>query len=146
MGLVKVDFELQIEEDGFPPINVETLNGIMQRDGFIKLDNTPFFAVSVAANDIIECVKIDGKNNFQFVKVVKESGYKALSIIFLNQNIEEEIYQYFKKQNCYCEYGEFEGFNMLAVSIGLDVDYDLVSSYLNSYESEEKLSYAELCL
>ena len=146
MDIVKVDFKLEIEEDGFPPVEVETLNGVLQDDGYVKLDNTPFFVANIATNDILECRKADGMSNFQFVRVVQESGYKALSIIFLDHHIEEEIYQYFKKQNCYCEYGEFDGFNMLAVSIGLSVDYELVSSYLDSYESSDKLSYAELCL
>ena len=42
MDNIKVHFELEIIEDGFPPIAVESLNARLHDDGKIELDNTPF--------------------------------------------------------------------------------------------------------
>jgi len=66
MDNIKVHFELEIVEDGFPPITVESLNAYLLDDGKIELDNTPFFAESVAVGDILYCKKID---NNMFLKV-----------------------------------------------------------------------------
>jgi len=51
-----------------------------------------------------------------------------------------------KACDCYCEYGEFDGFNMLAVSIGKELDYSKIISYLDENEESGKISYAELCV
>ncbi|WP_265183374.1 hypothetical protein [Vibrio vulnificus] len=40
---VKVRFDLEILEDGFPPVGSETLNGQLVGENEVKLDNTPFF-------------------------------------------------------------------------------------------------------
>ena len=46
----------------------------------------------------------------------------------------------------FSEYGEFPGFNMLAVDLAGDVDSDSLYDFLDKFEALEKLSYAELCL
>lgn len=145
MELVKVDFTLDIE-DGYPPVGVETLNGIIQSNGLIKIDNAPFFAEEIAVGDEVRCGKYPDKKNYQFEKVVEVGGNKTVSVIFINDACKEGVYQYFRKIGCYCEYGEFVDFNMLAVDIDEKVDYQKVKEYLSCMESKGFLSYAELCV
>ena len=47
MSNVKVRFELEILEDGFPPIGVETLNAQLIDGNTVKLDNTPFLLAAL---------------------------------------------------------------------------------------------------
>lgn len=111
---VKVRFNLEILEDGFPPVGSETLNGRLVGENKVKLDNTPFFAESVASGDILGCKQISS-GIFQYENVIAPSGNKALSVIFIDDGYKESVYQYLKGYGCYCEYGEFDGFNMLAL-------------------------------
>lgn len=143
---VKVRFELEILEDDFPPISVEILNARAIDDHRVVLDNTPFFADSVAVDDVLRCRKTELDHVLQYESVITPSGNKSISIIFIDDNCKEEIYQYLKEGGCYCEYGEFYGYNMLAVSVNKDLDYEKVMSYLDQHEESGRISYAELCI
>ena len=143
---VKVNFNLEVEEDGFPPISVETLNGVLLEEGLIRIDNTPFFVEGVAIGDKIKCCLSPGNNNYQFLDVVEESGNRAISIIFIEDSYKEEVYQYLKNAGCYCEYGEFKDFNMMAVEVDGKINYEDIENYLTVKESQAILSYAELCI
>lgn len=146
MNEVKVRFDLEIEEDGFPPISVEILNARLIDETIVELDNTPFFVEGVAIGDTLKCTKAGDNGLFQYDHVVNESGNKSISIIFIDDSCKENVYQKLKGLGCYCEYGEFDGFNMLAVSVDIENDYGEVARYLDLQESSEYLSYAELCL
>ena len=146
MAQIKVNFELEIVEAGFPPISHETLNGILLPNGLVKIDNTPFFVEEIAVGYVVECVTDGINSNHSFLNLVEKSDHEARSIMFIDSSIEEEIYQFLKKAGCYCEYGEFSDFNMLAVDIAGDVNSDCIYAFLDEFEALEKLSYAELCL
>lgn len=146
MKEVKIRFELDILEDDFPPVGVETLNAHLIDSTTVVLDNTPFFAESVAIGDILECSKTEYNHILQFEKVITPSGNKSISIIFVNDDCKNEVYQFFKDGGCYCEYGEFNGFNMLAVSIDKSIDYSKLVPYLDNNEISGNISYAELCI
>ena len=123
MKNVKVRFELEIEEDGFPPISVETLNARVVNETTVELDNTPFFVESVAVGDILKCCRTDNDQVLEYEHVVTEGGNKSLSIIFVD-----------------------DGFNMLAVSVSRNSDYENIRLYLDEKEKSGVISYAELCL
>jgi len=143
---VKIHFPLEVEEDNFPPISVETLNGFCQGNGAVKLDNTPFFVTSIALGDEIKYKKRKNEEGYWYDSVQLESGNKALSIIFLEAGYEEEIYQNLRSLGCYCEYGKFGAFNMLAVCVLKNQMYLKVASYLDKLETLGLISYAELCV
>lgn len=146
MTAVKVDFKLVDFEDGFPPVGVESLNGVLLDSGLIKIDNVPFFVEDIAVGDVVKCLNLPGKKNYQFEEVIYEGTHKSISIIFINDLSKENIYQFFKSKGCYCEYGEFGAFIMLAVDINDDVIYEEIEKYLSKQESEGTISYAELCV
>lgn len=143
---IKVRFELEILEDDFPPVGVETLNARFIDNNKVELENTPFFADSVAVGDIISCRKTEHSHIFQYESVVTPSGHKSISIIFIDDDCKEEVYHHFKGYDCYCEYGEFDGYNMLAVSIDKELGYSKVAAYLDEKAESGKISYAELCI
>lgn len=145
MNDIKVRFNLEIIEDGFPPIGVETLNGVLIGDNIVKLNNTPFFAKSVAVDDILRCIETNKTGVYEYEKLVTPSGNKAISIIFLDDSCKENVYQYLKGHGCYCEYGEFGGFNMLAVAVDKKLEYDELESFLQMNQDSGIISYAELC-
>ena len=146
---VKIVFPLEIIEDGFPPISLESLNARRDAAGFV-LDNTPFFATGVALGDRIDVEPIRGKaDHYTFKQVAVSSTNKALSIILLEAGVKESVYQQLRQRGCYCEYGEFgQGgtLQMLAVSVPDDCDYEAVTQFLDEVEAQGRLSYAELAV
>ncbi|MEW2458906.1 DUF4265 domain-containing protein [Streptomyces albus] len=55
---VKVHFQMEVDEDGWPPASVESLWAVDLGDGTVRLDNTPWFVRGVASGDIVQ-VEID---------------------------------------------------------------------------------------
>jgi hypothetical protein len=149
MDFVKIVFRLPVEEDGFPPIASEALNARRDAEGFV-LENTPFFATGVSLGDRVEGTPDQGvSDRFTFSQVIESSTNRAISIIFLDSGVKENVYQELKLRGCYCEYGEFgkDGqLQMLAVSVPESCDYESVARYLSEHEAGGRLSYAELAV
>jgi len=145
MKFVKVDFKLEVNDD-FPPIAIESLNGIMMKSGLIKIDNAPFFVESIAVGDIVDCSKTEGQSNYNFESVIHEGGHKSIAIIFIDDSVKEGTYQTLTSFGCFCEYGEFQGFNMLAVDCDESVNFGEIQFYLSECEANGAISFAELCL
>jgi Domain of unknown function (DUF4265) len=55
---VKVHFRMEVDEDGWPPVGVESLWAVDLGDGTVRLDNTPWFVRGAASDDIIR-VEVD---------------------------------------------------------------------------------------
>ncbi len=146
MNRVKVDFPLRIREDGFPPISVETLNGELLENGRVKIDNTPFFVEGIALGDIAEVWPPSSDSNYMFDRVIEEGSSKSISVILIVDEVKEELYQKLKSMGCYCEYGEFPGYNMLAIEVSSEVNVEHVVDHLSKMESQGLISFAELCI
>ena len=146
MEYVKIRFPLEAHEEGFPPVTVEILNARLVNEGIAKIDNVPFFAESIAMGDLVLCKPTENEGVYDFERVVENGSSKSVSIIFIDESCKEDLYQYFKAHNCYCEYGEFGAFHMLAVSIPFSVEYSKISSHLEKLEVLNQISFAELCL
>jgi hypothetical protein len=81
---VKVLFRLEKDEDGYPPVEVESLWGIRRSDG-IELDNIPFFAKGVALGDIVESTTA-GDGALEFESVVRRGGHSTFRILLLKKH------------------------------------------------------------
>ena len=146
---VKIVFALEPDDDGFPPIGSEALNARVEPDGFV-LENTPFFATGVALGDRVEASPMEHiADKLTFQGVIESSTNLAISIIFIDPMIQDQVYRELKQVGCYCEYGEFgrgKELQMLAVAIPGDCDYEAIAGRLTEYEQNEQLSFAELAV
>jgi hypothetical protein len=76
---VKLLFELEQDEDGYPPASAETLWALKVGESLFKIDNIPFFALGVAVNDIVSAVPEESV--FRFKEVVHPSGHSTIRVI-----------------------------------------------------------------
>ena len=143
---INIGFDLEIEEDGWPPISTEILQGLPLGDDKAKIDNTPFFVSSIAHGDIIEVYKSDSSEYYHCKRLIQEGGNYALSIILRNHEHKESIVKLLSKSSEFYEYGEFGKTIMYAVSLTNDRAYKDIKANLDSLEKKEIISYAELCL
>ena len=140
---VKIEFPLEIV-DGYPPISVELLNARPVAASQFELLNTPFFAKNVAYGDSVTAVtQQDGRLIFE--SCAEFSGFKALSVILLDDSLDVELLDLLRGLQCVIEYGEFGNLRMVAVGVPDSVDYiPTIRNSLDEYERLGKLSYAEL--
>lgn len=140
---VRVKFDLQVD-DGFPPISAESLLGFLEGDGSVRLDNTPFFVTGIALGDIVACG--GDPSALRFERVINPSKNSAISILFIDNSCEEQVYQSLRAIGCYCEFGEFPEYNMLAVCVPAEVSLSEVNKAIHSEESSGLISIADLCI
>ena len=112
--------------------------------GLFKLDNIPFFGPLIATDDIFYAEYDETEEKFMHKKTIQNSGNSIVQIAVLEKGFDKEIIrEKLKAINCLSE-GLNETF--FAVEIAKDVDYSLVRSLLNEYETQEIIEYAEPCL
>lgn len=112
--------------------------------GLFKLDNIPFFGPLIATDDLFFAEFDEKENRFVYKETIENSGNSIVQVLILEKGFDKEIIrEKLKAINC-----QSEGLNetLFAVEIVRDVDYSLVRSILNEYESEEIIEYAEPCL
>ncbi|MRX69949.1 protein of unknown function [Flavobacterium resistens] len=112
--------------------------------GLFKLDNIPFFGPLIATDDLFFAEFDEKENRFVYKETIENSGNSIVQVLILEKGFDKEIIrEKLKAINC-----QSEGLNetLFAVEIVRDVDYSLVKSILNEYESEEIIEYAEPCL
>jgi len=144
---IKVRFDLEIDEDGYPPVGSESLNAVVLGANKFQIDNTPFFIERIAVGDIIEAHKTpESGERFVFDKILSLSKDQSLSLIFLDDSFIEGVSTKLQQLGCYCEYGEFSSGNlkMVAVNVAQPDTYHDVMSFLLHLETQEVLSVAEL--
>lgn len=112
--------------------------------GLFKLDNIPFFGPLIATDDIFYAEYDETEERFMHRKTIQNSGNSIVQIAILEKGFDKEIIrEKLKAINCLSE-GLNETF--FAAEIAKDVDYSLVRSLLNEYETQEIIEFAEPCL
>jgi hypothetical protein len=77
---VKVRFELEQDETGWPPASSEGLWALPVGDDLFELDNNPWFAMNVAAGDVFRA-RPDGDGVLWAVERVRSSGNNTIRVI-----------------------------------------------------------------
>ena len=113
--------------------------------GLYKLDNIPFYAPLIAADDVIFAEKDDSEGGMlAFKKVMEASGNSTIHIVRMDESNDIE-----SLLNPVFELGcNFEGVNenYLALDVPSDVNYGPVRNILDKLEQEDLIGFAESCL
>lgn len=75
---VKIQFDLEQDEDGYPPFRSERLWAMPLPDGTYSIDSIPFFVMGISAEDVVEALDVDGMLRFQ--RLVRASGISTFRI------------------------------------------------------------------
>ncbi|URM35824.1 DUF4265 domain-containing protein [Flavobacterium anhuiense] len=98
----------------------------------------------IATDDIFYAEYDETEERFMHRKTIQNSGNSIVQVAILEKGFDKEIIrEKLKAINCLSE-GLNETF--FAVEIAKDVDYSLVRSLLNEYESQDIIEFAEPCL
>ncbi|KRD10524.1 hypothetical protein ASE21_12570 [Flavobacterium sp. Root901] len=112
--------------------------------GLFKLDNIPFFGPLIATDDLFYAEFDKDEDRLVYKETIENSGNSIVQVIILEKEFDKEIIrEKLKAINCLSE-GLND--NFISVEVVRDVDYSIVRSVLNEYESQEIIQYAEPCL
>ncbi|WP_264550981.1 DUF4265 domain-containing protein [Flavobacterium sp. N2038] len=112
--------------------------------GLFKLDNIPFFGPLIATEDLFYAEFDEKEERFVYKETIENSGNSIIQILILEKGYDREIIR--EKLKAISCLSEGLNDNFIAVEVHRDLDYSIVRSVLNDYESEEIIEYAEPCL
>ena len=141
---VKIAFEMEQDEDGWPPATVETLWAIDLGNGQYKIKNIPFFAPLLSCDDIVS-VERKYDDMLYFKEKIKNSNNSTIRIIFYDKESINSVYQQLQKFGCSIEGGS-DYKHLTAVDIPGNVKFKEVTNYLTKQEKKEILAFEESCI
>ncbi len=142
-GLKKVAFHLVQDEEGYPPVTVETVWAKRIGENLYELDNTPFFATGVAWKDIVR-VRQAEDGELLFEDVVESSGHSTMRVIISDVTKTPSIKEHLAALGCTWEQSHIEG--LIAVDVPPTTDLRRVRDFLRQGRAEDLWDYEEACL
>ncbi len=142
-NLVKVFFELQQDEDGYPPVTCESVWATPVAQGLYRLGNIPFFARGVAYEDVVSAVRKDD-GTLGFVEVVRPSGHGTLRVIVYEESDAPGLRRELEEIGCDTERSHIP--NLFAVDVPPSVSLEAVRHLLDADTASERWEYEEACL
>jgi len=138
---VKVLFELEKEDEDYPPVNYERLWARRLEQGLFELDNIPFFVRDISAGDVVSAREGDGE--VVFSGVVRESGNSTLRVIVFDATQVEEIRRQLQSFGCSTELNVSK---MLGVDVPAPIDLQAVRTWLMEQQSSGVLEFEDACI
>ena len=137
---VKLLFRLERDQDGFPPVDVESVWANPQADGTYQIDNIPFYARGVAVGDTVTANEIDGE--LFFAALARPSGNSLIRAIVYDEAEVPRLCSELKDLGCDVEvYGSF-----VAVDVPASISYAPICQLLEEGMSTERLGFEEAVL
>jgi len=137
---VKVYFQLAQDEDGYPPVAVESVwaqPGANRRE--FVIDNVPFFAREATLGDTVVITEEAGTRWFQ--AVLHRSSNSLVRIVFFDRTCVQRVSDHLTALGCSTEY--MREHNVLAVNIPDSVRLTEVQAYLQAESALGTLDYEE---
>jgi hypothetical protein len=139
-GLEKVQFVIEQDEDGYPPVSIETVWARRTSDGYYELDNSPFYATEVSWKDVVDIEEMpDG--TLQFKRVVRQSGHSTIRVVALKKGEMEPLKRKLEEFGCSWEGGDVP--SLISVDIPPRVDIKRVRSLLQEGSDNGFFDYEE---
>lgn len=140
-NFVKILFRLERDEDGYPPEDVESMWAVPVQGGY-RLDNIPFFARGVSAEDVVSASEEGGV--LYYTGLVNEGGHSTVRVLIWNQEETEAVREELRAMGCDSERTNIPG--LIAVDIPPSVRYHDVRTLLDAGEKNGRWEYEEGCV
>jgi Domain of unknown function (DUF4265) len=101
-NFVKIAFELQQDEDGYPPDKYETLWAVaLGQDCLYRLDNIPLYVKGVSSEDIVLAESKEGR--LEFVRLVEPSSNSVYRVFVTEESDVQAARDRFRALGCESE-------------------------------------------
>ena len=139
----KLTLELKQDNEGWPPVSVETVWIKKLSDGRYMVDSIPFYSSEVALGDIVGVKpSVDGTN--QLINVITPSGASTLHVLAGSQKaLDESILPLLNGLGLKVERANER---YAAVSVPVESSYKMIREKLDDMSSKGLLTYQESLL
>ncbi|WNG46390.1 DUF4265 domain-containing protein [Archangium minus] len=138
---VKVLFELEKEDEDYPPVEYERLWARPLGEGLFEIDNIPFFVRGISVGDVVAAQQ--GKGEVVFSELVRASGNSTLRIIVFDESHVEEVRRQIQALGCSTELNVSK---MLGVDVPPRIDLQAVREWLMEKQSSGTLEFEDACI
>lgn len=140
MALKRVHFCLEQDEDGYPPVAVESLWTKQGEDSDeYVIDSVPFFVRDATLGDAVRARMEDG--GLWFDGLLKRSQNSLVRIVFFDQTCVDEMSNQLRTMGCLTEY--LREHDIMAVSIPMGVSLPSIQRYLQEEANAGRIDYEE---
>lgn len=140
---VKIQFPVEQDGDGYPPVTIETLWANAISDGSYEIDNIPFYARDVNWKDRVSATcSEDGMLTFE--RVLNRSGHSTIRIIALMKSEMPSIQKEIESLRCTWEGSDVP--SLISVDIPPTVKISDVRKILDADTEMGRLEYEEACI
>lgn len=137
---VKVFFSLVQDEDGYPPVTVESVWAqVGNEPGEFVLDNIPFFARNATIGDVV-AVRVEDDRRW-FEQVVRRSGNSLIRVVYFDPDQRGRVEERLRLLGCSMEY--FARHRLLAVNVPATSVLTDVQAFLGAEVAAGTLEYEE---
>lgn len=136
---VKIHFKLEQDEEGYPPVDWESLWATPVGEALYMLDNTPFYARGVSSGDTVTAVAVNGR--LEFTTMAAPGGHATVRVVAFDEHVVPELRASLKRIGCSSEVSNLPA--LLAVDVPPVVDYARVMELIESYAASGSIDYEE---
>ncbi|MBI6563547.1 DUF4265 domain-containing protein [Pseudomonas synxantha] len=138
----KLIFETIKDQDGYPPVEFESIWGIQITTNTFVIDNTPYYIYGLSKGDTVLATM---KNNELFgSKIVSKGGHSTLRAFVEQSDIRQNIRDEIIKLGADCN--SVTGGSLLAIDIPPVADFDRIDKFLSSVSNNDTIAYEDACL
>jgi hypothetical protein len=138
----RILFEIEKDEDGFPPVGAETVWAIDLGGNKFKIDNIPFFARDATLGDVVEAHETNGMLCYK--QTVNRSGNSLIRIVYYPGTDPTILITELKELGCEAELDGHD--HLIAVSVPPHVPLESVQSFLQQGSEQDRFGYEEAIL
>ena len=139
-GLEKIQFSIEQDEDGYPPVCIETAWARRTQDGYYELNNSPFYAIDVSWKDIVDVEQMPN-GILKFKRVVRRSGHSTIRVVALEKEEKKTLQKKLEELGCSWEGGDVP--SLISVDIPPHVDIEQVRNLLQEGSDNGFFDYEE---
>ena len=138
--LVKVHFQLEQDEDGYPAVAVESLwaEPGTKPDEYV-IDNVPFFVRDATIGDTVRVREEDGHRWFD--SLVHRSQNSLIRVVFFERDYVDTVSERLVAMGCSTEY--LREHSLMAVSIPISANLMNVQTYLLAESGADRVDFEE---
>lgn len=135
----RIFFELEQDEDGYPPAATESVWAIPQGGDLYKIDNIPFFIREATLDDVVEAVEQDGALTYK--ATISRSGNSLIRVVYYKGTDPSELREQIKALGCSTEWDD--NHHLISVNVPPHVKLTDVQAFLQQGSEQERFDYEE---
>lgn len=139
----KLNFSINRDEDGYPPVDVESVWVRPVSGHLYEMDSIPFFTRDATVGDVI-LAREDENGNLWFQAIDQHSKHSLIRVVFFDRDCTEFVIEKLREIGCNTE--RMQQYNLVAVDVPGDVSLERVQDFLEMQSSEGHVDYEEALL